>query len=130
MPWDKARWPNFKQTEIECKCCGLFIIDEHALDCLQKLRNLMGKALTVDSAVRCVKHNKECNGAENSMHLYGRAFDIALGGHDKQKLRDMAKASGFTGFGYGATFLHVDTGKDRWWDYGPPSRKVWKGIKP
>lgn len=86
--------------------------------------------LTIDSGTRCKKHNAEEGGATHSQHLNGRAFDVAVGSYDRSKLYEMAKASGFQGFGFGTTFLHVDTGNARHWDYGEKSREAWRGIMP
>jgi zinc D-Ala-D-Ala carboxypeptidase len=128
MAWDSGRWPNFSQQELSCKCgCGCFVSDEHALDCLQALRNEMGR-LVVTSATRCEHHNAAEGGAPASEHLNGRAFDISLAGHDRGRMLAAARKCGFQGFGYGTAFLHVDTGRKRTWDYGAVSRMAWKGL--
>lgn len=128
--WDKARWPNFTQKELSCPHCGAFIQNDHALDCLQKLRNLMGVPLLINSAYRCKIKNELEGGAPSSEHLNGRAFDIHIGAHDRKDLLAKARIAGFKGFGFGRAFLHVDTGRERHWDYGPASRTAWEGIRP
>lgn len=125
MTW---RWPNFTERELSCKCgCGSFVRDEKALDALQKLRNEMGK-LTITSATRCKKHNTAEGGAPSSEHLNGRAFDVSLAGHDRGRMLAAAKKAGFTGFGFAVSFLHVDTGRRRTWDYGAASKLAWKAY--
>lgn len=129
MAWDTHRWPNFSEKELRCKCrCKLFIQNDDALDKLQALRTFLGRPLVINSATRCEKHNAAEGGAPGSLHLTGQAFDLAIGDHDRKVLLEAAGTVGFTGFGFGQNFLHVDTGRKRFWDYGPGSRKAWKGI--
>lgn len=128
--WDKDRWPNFTQAELSCRCgCGLFIQNDAALDALQALRNAIGP-LTINSATRCHQHNADEGGAPGSKHLSGEAFDIEIGTHDRGELLRAAGQVGFHGFGFGVTFLHVDTGPKRFWDYGATSRAAWRGVHP
>ena len=131
LPWDAARWPNFARAEIACPCCGQLVIRESALDALQKLRGLMAEPLTLNSAHRCVKHNRKVGGAPQSRHLMGDAFDIAVGNHDRRKLYWSAQIAGFTGFGFMRNALHVDKRSERAaWNYGPQSLDAWAGILP
>ena len=126
------RWPNFKKSELACPHCGKLIIDEKAIDALQKLRTLMGAPLIINSAYRCKAHNASLeNAAKGSKHVLGIAFDIAVGDHDRQKLYWSAQIAGFNGFGFMIRALHVDTRKERaYWNYGPASVTAWKGIIP
>lgn len=130
MTWNAERWPNFSENELACPHCGVFVVNEHALDCLQKLRNLMGAPLLINSATRCAVNNELVGGTPGSEHLNGRAFDIHIGPLDRAALYANAKIAGFTGFGFGRTFLHVDIGRERHWDYGPASGEDWFGIRP
>lgn len=110
------RWPNFTPKEIACKSTGEIVVDEDALDKLQALRDNMGVPLVINSAYRSPSHNKAVGGGKNSMHLTGKAFDIRLTDKfDKMDLLTAARDVGFTGFGFYSTFLHVDTGRSRWW---------------
>lgn len=130
MTWDKARWPNFSRAELACHCGKkCFVQNDDALDKLQALRNILGP-LTINSASRCADYNASEGGAPASKHLTGEAFDIAIGKTNRGDLLKAAGKVGFTGFGFGTNFLHVDTGRKRFWDYGPASRKAWKGIAP
>lgn len=55
-----------------------------------------------------------------SVHFQGIALDISISGFDNAKLAklvDAAMKAGFTGFGFGKVFLHVDTGRNRYWGY-------------
>ncbi len=105
---------NFTREELACPCCGFMNISEDALDKLQDLRDLMGAPLKINSAARCPKHNKAVGGAPRSQHLstpdhQSTAFDVALAGHDKTKLIELAEFVGFRGIGSSyRTFVHID----------------------
>lgn len=55
--------------------------------------------------------------AERSLHMQGKALDIRLTGFSTRKLRDLALSLQRGGVGYYASsdFLHIDTGRVRFW---------------
>jgi uncharacterized protein YcbK (DUF882 family) len=55
--------------------------------------------------------------ASGSLHMRGQAIDIRLGDVPLATLRDAAKAQGVGGVGFypGSDFVHVDTGRVRYW---------------
>lgn len=55
--------------------------------------------------------------ASHSMHLQGRAIDIRLPGYSTQRLGELARglARGGVGFYARSDFVHVDTGRVRFW---------------
>lgn len=56
-----------------------------------------------------------------SQHFHGTALDLSIRGLSKDQVKQLlaaAKSVGFTGFGFGASILHVDSGPKRVWDYG------------
>ena len=110
-------WPSryFKPKELASKGDGSLLVDFEALARLEYLRQLIGKPLYINSAYRDPIHNARVGGAPMSMHKFGKAFDISIKNVDKFELERLAKQVGFTGFGYYNTFLHVDTGRARWW---------------
>jgi hypothetical protein len=111
-----------------CPCCGEIRIWSQVLDALQHLRHATGTALVITSGHRCALHNARIGGAPLSMHKL-LAFDIVLAGHDPARLVAAARASGFTGFGYGQTFLHLDTrAHTAHWFYGQRSKDKWTSV--
>jgi hypothetical protein len=71
---------NFKLEEFRCKCgkhCTGYpvLLDVQFLKNLQKLRNKFG-VITINSGVRCYRHNINVGGASGSRHKYGKAADI------------------------------------------------------
>lgn len=54
----------------------------HVLD---PLREMYGKAITVNSGYRCLKLNAAVGGAKNSQHMRGNAADITAGSKTENK---------------------------------------------
>jgi zinc D-Ala-D-Ala carboxypeptidase len=126
--WDPARWPHFAPRELACHCCGEMCVWPEALDAIERLRRAMEAPLVINSGHRCALHNARVGGAPLSLHKQ-LAFDVALGGHEPDQLERAAHASGFRGFGYGNTFLHLDTRVHaaRWF-YGNRSKAKWASL--
>ena len=125
VSWD---WPHFAPREIACRCCGELYVWPEALDALERLRVAMNAPLHIDSGHRCALHNARVGGAPLSLHKK-LAFDIALGGHNPRLLAQSARAAGFTGFGFGQTFLHLDIrAHGAHWFYGKRSKDKWTSL--
>lgn len=131
-PMDKWNWPNFTPFEMRSKGDGKLVINAHAMDKLQALRELVGP-ISITSAYRSPAHNKKVGGAKGSQHLQAKAFDCQMGGHDPAYFEACARRVGFTGFGFYEhhNFMHVDIGpprewNDRWFDKytGPVPRET------
>ena len=114
MEWDGTRWPNFSPAELACRHCGEVYFSPDDFDAVQALRDELGRPVMVNSAHRCALHNAQVGGAVRSQHRR-IAFDIALAGHECGRLLAVARAVGFTGFGFYGTFLHLDRGRARQW---------------
>lgn len=86
----------------------------------QRMAQLYGGTLTVNDAIAKSGTSRETN-TQGSQHFHGNALDISTAGmtsNDKIRLIQAAQRAGFTGFGFGNTILHVDTGPRRHWSYG------------
>lgn len=105
---------DFYLSEYHCKgknCCGHLVkLDPELIFLVQKLRDTIRCALTVNSAYRCRIHNKEEGGKEHSYHLEGMAADITCGKINAPDLAKFAKHIGFkTILVYKKhNFIHVD----------------------
>jgi uncharacterized protein YcbK (DUF882 family) len=76
---------------------------------LQKVRDAVGKPITINSGWRTKQHNAEVGGASNSMHLYGKAADVRIKGLEPKFANIyLAKFGNFTGMGVATTYTHVD----------------------
>lgn len=109
VPVDGWLWPNFSPGELRCKGTGSLLINPGALDALQKLRNSLGRPMSLTSAYRSPMHNKRVGGATNSKHMMGIAFDVTITDAIPQaELVEAALDAGFRGIGRYPTFTHID----------------------
>lgn len=113
---------NFVSTEFDCKCkyksCATTEIDPKLVEYLQKIRDYFGKAVSINSAYRCEKHNKEVGGAKSSKHLFGQAADIKVSGITPRKVAQYAEHIGILGIGLYSNFVHIDTRANKFFWYG------------
>lgn len=120
------RWPHFTPKELACRCggrgCrGAYWHDAEFLDALEALRAEVARPLRINSGHRCAIWNEAVGGAPRSQHRR-LAVDIALKGHDRERLIAAAEKFGFTGIGIGPTFLHLDRRE-------PPARWIYPGVE-
>lgn len=102
-------------------------IDPALLDLLFELNGVLGtdQPFHVISGYRTPQTNamlQERGGshsgvASHSLHIEGKAIDIRVPGIRLEHLRDSAKSLKVGGVGYypGSNFVHVDTGRVRYW---------------
>jgi uncharacterized protein YcbK (DUF882 family) len=102
-------------------------IDPALLDLLFELNGVLGtdQPFHVISGYRTPQTNamlQERGGshsgvASHSLHIEGKAIDIRVPGIKLEHLRDSAKSLKIGGVGYypGSNFVHVDTGRVRYW---------------
>ena len=106
---------NFDTSEpkMACQCgCGFGTkpedYNEHLVAIVQGMRDLLGHSIHVNSAARCVKHNRDEKGVKNSAHTPHPqranqccAMDLAVtGGFDRYELIVSAVVSGLVAGGY------------------------------
>ncbi len=70
---------HFNSSEFECKCntCTIQMIDDELIEKLEKVRELYGRAIKVNSGYRCPDHNAKIGGKVGSSHMSGLAVDIS-----------------------------------------------------
>ena len=99
-------------------------LDPDLMDILWRIQIATGNANTweVISAYRSPQTNEMLRSrssgiAKKSQHLVGNAIDVRLRGLDLEVLRDTARSLKLGGVGYypGSDFVHVDTGRVRYW---------------
>lgn len=106
---------NFKVSEFACKDgTDKVLIDNEMVFILQKIREIAGKAVVINSAYRTVSHNKKQGGASNSYHLYGRAFDIKSSGLTVDEICAIANTLGVKGIIKYSNFVHIDSRVSRY----------------
>jgi len=99
-------------------------IDPHLLDILWQIQQVTGNHRTFEviSAYRSPQTNEMLRRttpgvAKSSQHVIGKAIDVRLRGLDTAVLRDTARKLHEGGVGYYAKsdFVHIDTGRPRYW---------------
>lgn len=101
----------FTYDECKCKgdkCCGnVAPMDRQFLAIADKLRELSGGPLFVNSGFRCRTHNTSIKGAEKSRHMEGIALDLYSKVKTPSEIGDIAKALGLFVIVYD-NFVHID----------------------
>ena len=101
---------NFSSWEFRCSCGRYRRPTDELLDILQRLRDIVGKPLTIVSGYRCPTDNRRVGGHWRSRHLVAGAADIP-GGY---ATIDQAKAAGAHSIGIRrGRVIHVEDGPGR-----------------
>ena len=120
---------NFSKAEFDCKCgCEMpkevLINIQKLANQLQILRNKVGVSVKINSAYRCIKHNKSIGGVSNSQHVLGKAADVVINGFKAAKtfdlISDLINDGDMLQGGLGAynSFTHYDIRKTKArWDF-------------
>lgn len=128
---------NFISKEFDCQgkgCCNTTLIDSKLVEYLQKIREHFNRPITITSAYRCDKHNKEIGGATRSYHVQGKAADIVVSGVSSREVAKYAESIGILGIGLYETsadgfFTHIDTrtSKSFWYGQNEQPRSTFGG---
>ena len=113
---------DFNRREFACKCgCGYDRIDPKVVAMAQKIRDILGEPLRINSACRCFAHNQKVGGVSDSYHTQGLAADLSCASgsaklfaavqalHAKGKLNGLEYCKHYGG----KNFVHIDTGHRR-----------------
>ncbi len=106
---------NFKPSEFDSPDVagsGKKNMSEQFVRKLDMLRNLYRKPIIITSGYRTISYNQQIGGAKSSMHLKGKAVDIAVSRADAYELLGLAYVVGLKGVGVsqsgGSRFIHLD----------------------
>lgn len=92
---DLAVAPHFKLNEFQCRCCCAVKLSPRLVDLLEELRARAARPLIITSGYRCASHNISVGGAPRSLHMQGRAADIAVPQSEQPPLAAAARELGF-----------------------------------
>jgi uncharacterized protein YcbK (DUF882 family) len=102
----------------------IFPIDPGLLDILFNLKLLANREAPFEvisgfrsAATNAMLRSKSDAVAQNSLHMRGQAIDVRLEGYSTRGLDDLARSWGHGGVGFypKSDFVHVDTGRVRFW---------------
>lgn len=101
---------HFRVKEFACKDgTDKILIDVDGVMMLEDLRTLINKPIHINSGYRTENYNKSIDGAENSYHVKGQAFDISVDGIPVRQLALYASRIKFNGIIVYNNFIHLDT---------------------
>lgn len=102
----------FKMQQFACKCgCQQNNISPVLVQMLDTARSTAGIPFIITSGYRCMKHNKNVGGVNDSQHMNGNAADIVWKDYNQLYLIINALLlAGFNRIGihYQKKFLHCD----------------------
>lgn len=112
-----SQYPNFSEDEFKCSATGKCEMNTDFLECLQILRNVYGKSMTITSGYRDpLEHLNEMHKRRPGSHAHGVAADVAVSYNDAYDLLACAiELNYFTGIGISqkgdpaTRFIHLDT---------------------
>jgi uncharacterized protein YcbK (DUF882 family) len=84
----------------------------HALETSEPFHLISGYRSPKSNAML---NSRSCGVAKNSLHVYGKAADIDVPGRSLKQLQAAAKILRAGGVGRYTQFVHVDTGRVRYW---------------
>jgi zinc D-Ala-D-Ala carboxypeptidase len=111
---------NFTADELECPCGCRMLPKPELVTALQRLRDVYGKPVKINSAARCAVHNVKVGGSPKSKHVEGLAVDIAADSATAYQLAKLGFQLGWGGIGVAKTFVHLDirpVSEARLWTY-------------
>jgi uncharacterized protein YcbK (DUF882 family) len=106
----------FKEYEFLCNCgCGMSVSME-LKNKLDKARGLAQAPFRLNSAARCLEHNRKIGSKDTSSHVKGLAVDIAYTSHIQlAKIIYGLTKVGFNRIGVNEakSFVHADIDNDK-----------------
>ena len=126
--------PNFTMDEVRCPCCGRQNMNFGTICKFQGARDILGLPIYGNSWCRCVMHNREVGGSQDSSHIIGRSRECHAGdvtlvspreallrsnrgmpgmtGYEFYMLWDALREAGFDRFGLSVDFLYIHADDD------------------
>lgn len=107
----------FAASEFYCpcpdQCVGKRDADARLRLKLERVRELYGKPIIVNSGVRCPEHNAAVGGVRSSEHLSGLGADLrCVASRDRAMMLGAALAAGFRRIGLAKSFIHVGVSEE------------------
>lgn len=96
-------------SEFDCPCCGENRMNPRTFDRAVLGRDIAQVAWQINSGWRCIPHNEEVGGKDDSSHLNGTGLDIrSVTSRHRFKTVSALMDVGFTRIGIGRSFIHGD----------------------
>lgn len=113
----------FKAKEFACKCGCSPEAKEMSMKLLlrlDKMREIVGRPININSGYRCKSHNRKVGGVKGSSHEKGLAADIEVkSDYERWQIIEATRKVGIIRIGISKNFIHVDI------DYSKTSPRIW-----
>lgn len=108
---EKQLSEHFKVKEFACKDgSDKILIDDQLVYYCEMIRQHFGGPVTINSGYRNPNYNANVKGAaKNSMHMYGKAADIAVSGASTTQVAQYAESIGVMALHAYDSWTHIDT---------------------
>jgi|FLOH01.1.fsa_nt_gi uncharacterized protein YcbK (DUF882 family) len=111
---------HFNREEFTCSCgCEFNTVDAELLRVLEQVRTHYDQPVTINSACRCLEHNRAIGSTDTSQHVNGKAADIKIKSVSSIGIYHYLNNLYPDCFGIGIydSFLHIDVRDDKGrWD--------------
>lgn len=113
---DRQMSDHFHSSEFVCRCnnldCDYTLISKDLILKLERLREIVGHPIEINSAFRCSRHNKASGGVMLSQHQTGQGADLRC--PNELDFEDFVLYIKSMNFGFikvykNKNFVHVDT---------------------
>lgn len=116
---------NIKVYEVACKDGTDAVKMDYVICCFaQYVREVLGKAIHINSGYRTVAYNRKVGGKSGSRHLKGCALDLWMQSVKQQDLANYFYSMGLVRVGVYSSFVHADTDRSPQWLSQRNFRKV------
>lgn len=114
---DEQLSKHFRTKEFASKDgCKFVLVSKVLVQALERLRQVIGEEIYINSGFRTPSHNKAVGGALLSYHQYGMAADIRAKTKSPKELYEILDEmlGGWGGLELHETFVHVDVRMKQW----------------
>jgi zinc D-Ala-D-Ala carboxypeptidase len=119
-PWENIKHFSPEEFDSEGSPGSGVNMNIAFIELLDKIRDIAGVPLSINSGYRTVEHNAAVGGKSDSAHLKGVACDIRVDNSgDRYRLISAIISVGIVRFGIGGDFIHLDM------DYTLPQKVCW-----
>lgn len=104
----------FKDDDFKCSCGCNFDVTDEVKELSDKLREVCGIPLIVNSGARCKAHNEAIGASDTSSHIDGLAVDFKCDiSNNRYIILSSAIKLGIQRIGLHKKFIHIDIARDR-----------------
>lgn len=128
---------NFVPSEFNTGNAQVFFMNTNVLTLIQKLRNLLGVQIVINSAYRSEEYNQLIGGSKDSFHVKGMAIDFTLNSVGRKQYNILKVASILHlmlhrgNQPYGGIEIDIHSDKEGGWGYIHVDTRddIWRAVR-